>query len=133
MPDGTNFRPTPDLPLVSPQDDALLEALDAVIARLSDRNRWTKHTAVKIFPSRPAAFCLVGAVNDVGRGRVELMRDLMREIATTIGSGSWGREPRYAEESRAIIVITFNDRSCTRHADVLTILRRTRDRLASAP
>ncbi len=81
---------------------------------------------------QPPAFCLIGAVNDVGatvtREGGKLATRLTREIALTIGQ----RAHPSLETCRETI-INYNDRPFTHHGDVLRVLRKTRARLAGEP
>ncbi len=125
--DTTRTYLAPDVPLVSPPaDDPVIAALDEMIELLSDRQRWIKRQNVKVFRERAPAYCLLGAAN-LGAHSVKFK--LVMELARTVDGGL----DHATLSSAQWAIAKFNDHPRRRHADVLSVLRRTRDRLANEP
>jgi hypothetical protein len=97
-----------------------LGRIDAVIAKLDDPTKWCKGALYIVDRSHRAAdrkICLLGALQEVP-GAVVLKKQILEAARQITGH-------RFFE------ITSFNDRRATSHADVMAVLRRTRESLAT--
>jgi hypothetical protein len=90
-----------------------VEQIDAVIERLATPEKWCKGA----LRSHDGRYCIRGAVRAVGGA--EVLEPMILQAIGEVAGSRFGR------------IESFNDHPNTSHAQVLAVLERTRDNIAS--